>query len=93
MTRHQFDEGKRPPDMEGSCEYIEWPVVDSQQEVVHQLGGLSEMLTTPYSKNLLSFETFHTALSLEWSFGAQDKDRRQALTFLKPNGYLKHQTG
>ena len=29
---------ERPPDMEGSCEYIEQVVADSQQGVVLQLG-------------------------------------------------------
>jgi hypothetical protein len=30
---------ERPPDMEGSCEYIEQAVADSRQGVVFQLGG------------------------------------------------------
>jgi hypothetical protein len=33
------DEGDRPPDMEGSHEYVEYAVADSQQGVVLQLGG------------------------------------------------------
>ena len=33
--------GSRPPDMEVSCEYIEYAVVDSRPEVVLQLGGLA----------------------------------------------------
>jgi hypothetical protein len=37
--------------MEGSREYIEYAVADSRQGVVFQLGGLGEVLKTPYCKN------------------------------------------
>ena len=35
-----------PPDMEGSCEYIEWAVAKSQQGVVLQFGGLAGCYNT-----------------------------------------------
>jgi glucan phosphorylase len=36
--------------MEGGCKYTELAVADSRKGVVLQLGGLSEVLTTPHSK-------------------------------------------
>jgi hypothetical protein len=39
--------GRRPPDIEGSCEYIEQAVCDSQQWVVLQFYGLGVGPETP----------------------------------------------
>jgi hypothetical protein len=41
---------ERPPAMEGSCEYIEYPAADKRQGVVLQL-GLGVGLTTLHRKN------------------------------------------
>ena len=52
VLRPQVAYGGRPPGVQRSCEYIEYAVVDSQQEVVLQFGGLGEMLTIPRRKKL-----------------------------------------
>jgi hypothetical protein len=39
MARLQVADGGTASKMEGSCEYIEYAVADSRQEVVLQLGG------------------------------------------------------
>jgi len=39
MARPQVADGGMDSSMEGSCEYIEYAVMDSRQGVVLQLGG------------------------------------------------------
>ena len=41
---------ERPSDMDGGGEYIEYTVADSRHRVALQLGGLSDVLTTPHHK-------------------------------------------
>jgi hypothetical protein len=50
---------RQPPDVEGSCEYIEWAVANSQQRVVLQLQVLA------MGKQFLSIKkvmTYYTGL-------------------------------
>jgi len=44
MARPQAADGGTASSMRGSCEYIEYAVVDSQQGVVLQLGGWARCL-------------------------------------------------
>jgi hypothetical protein len=52
VLRPQDANGGTPPHVERSCEYIEYAVVDSQQEVVLQFEGLGEVLKIPHRKKL-----------------------------------------
>ena len=56
--------GERPSDVEGSCEYIEKAVADSQEGVVLQLGGLGDVLTTYHRKSLRCHETLQRGFRL-----------------------------
>jgi hypothetical protein len=52
MPKLQITDGGTASNMEGSCEYVEWIVADSRQDVVLQQRCFGELLTTPYNKNL-----------------------------------------
>jgi UDP:flavonoid glycosyltransferase YjiC (YdhE family) len=64
MAYPQAEDGGTASNMEGTCEYIEEAVADIQQRVVHHLGGLGEVLTTPHHKNVLCYESF-TKIALD----------------------------
>jgi len=55
IARLQVAVGGTASNMEGSCEYIEYVVVDSRQVVVLQLEGLGERL------KLLTGKTYHVS--------------------------------
>jgi hypothetical protein len=56
---------ERPSGVEGGGEYIEYAVTDSRHWVVLQIGGLSDVLTTPHHKNLRCYETFNKASDVD----------------------------
>jgi hypothetical protein len=57
MARPQVVDGETASDIEGSCEYIEYAVVDSRRGVVIQIGGFYEVLTITHLKNCSFYET------------------------------------
>jgi len=58
MVHPQVADRRTASNMEVSSKYIECAVMDSQQGVVVQLGGLGEVLTTPHSKKVSCYEMF-----------------------------------
>ena len=55
---------KRPPGMEGSCEYSEQAVAGSQKKGSPPDWGLGEVVTIPRRRNLPNYATFHKASDL-----------------------------
>jgi hypothetical protein len=63
-----METASRYGDMEGSCEYIEQAVANSQQEVVLHLWRLNERLTASYHKKPACYEMLYRASDLDGFF-------------------------